>query len=239
MRLQHRRHGSMLGEGADSRIVRVRKISNSKRAGVLSLGWISTTRQTSLPSGLRRRMIREHELLRQPSPETRLPQNPRGRTIGRVVHDPGPFPHHDRPRNRDSERRTPPVSSSRGFMVVSGDGVEEGRVPLDDIACAALQRSRSHLLQRPDDRACEARSRRRAVRSQLPARRLVVAAGRPPRPGAAYALPARCVQAAPQAAVAVHREGQDSPAGQHARSSGDTRQRPETAGAPCEVRRPG
>ena len=131
------------------------------------------------------------------------------------------------------------LARDHGFMTVSGDGVEGGRVPLDDMAvliCNARGLTYSNGLMTE-------LARRGIVvvlcgPNYLPGR-MALAAGRPPRTGAAYALPARSVQTAHQTAVAVHSQGQDYPAEQHARSSRSARRRSEIAGATGKVRRPG
>ena len=78
----------------------------------------------------------------------------------------------------------------RGLMTVTRNGVEEGRVPLDDIGvllCNArgLTYSNGLLTELANPRRCG-----RAVRGQLSAYGVALAARGSPRSGAAYAPPA-------------------------------------------------
>ena len=87
MRLQIDDMGE-LGEGADRRIVRVRKISN-KRAGVLV--FMEDHYEANVPKRIEKKMIREqsysaNQLHRQGFRKVRVDE------IGLVVHDSGPFP---------------------------------------------------------------------------------------------------------------------------------------------------
>ena len=113
----------------------------------------------------------------------------------------------------------------RGLMTVTRNGVEEGRVPLDDIGvllCNARGLTYSNGLLVELARRGVARG---PVRCQLSAGGLALAARRSPHPGAADAPPARSLKAAMQAPVAGDGTSQDRSAAERAGASRLARRR--------------
>ena len=121
------------------------------------------------------------------------------------------------------------LSRSHGLMVVSSEGAEEGRVPLDDIG-VLLCNARGLIYS--NDLMTELARRRR----QFPAGGMDLAVRRPPRAGVENALPTGILTSSTETVMAVPGQGEGRPTKQCVGSAGNVRRPPGKAGPAGEVR---